>query len=209
MVLGFEYCVQMGASGTVDQAIVIQDGIIRLRYWSSRFRRHADDTSTERMVVQLSGFAFHIYNNSAKYAQMQKMAAKYSTPAAGAAPAGSDRRDGKGDGKGDAGLSRSASDDGADLAPTTIEVPPAGVPFFFKMFPVIRIRIVAGRVVAGNRKLPAALVVVFRSANIMVTTDKDNTKTKNTDLVDPYVCGLPRNLPDPPPSPPRAAPLAR
>ena len=42
--------------------------------------------------------------------------------------------------------------------------------------------------VAGNPKLPAALVVAFRGANISVTTEKDNTT--ETEPVDPYVCVL-------------------
>lgn len=124
---------------TKSYGITVVDGYVLLRYWRRKYRKHASETTSPRLQLQLNGFALHSYNRVPAYAHINDVVRDLA------------REDAS---------TRGVSTASVKSNEQTEET--AQLPGWMKIFPVIRVGIRAGRWVVGNHTLPTVLTTHFR-----------------------------------------------
>eukprot|EP00050_Salpingoeca_kvevrii_P020982 m.104894 g.104894 ORF g.104894 m.104894 type:complete len:4069 (-) comp9118_c0_seq1:256-12462(-) len=141
---------------TPDYAITLVDGYFKLRYWSRSFRQtvNSQDTRGARVLLQLNGIALHCYNRTSVYDRLEQIIKT---------------RENLGD-----GVSLNSEVLSTISEACESKSSEGGLPFFFKICPVMQIRINVGRFVVGNSQLPSTLFALLRRASLFVGTEQDN-----------------------------------
>lgn len=118
---------------TKDASITISDGYLLFRYWVRKFRKTANtgDTRTCRLMLQLNGFALHVFNRTGVYQTLHDLVDPLLNPT------------------GRPSSDSAATDVSVSSAAASTPTTSMAMPLWKTVFPAIRVRIAVGRYVVG------------------------------------------------------------
>eukprot|EP01147_Barroeca_monosierra_P008952 gene8952-1289_t len=58
---------------TTSFALSVVDGYFRLRYWSADDPNPPGMSKSSRIIFQLNGLSYHVYNHDSRYSELQKL----------------------------------------------------------------------------------------------------------------------------------------